>query len=340
MAARLLVFNPEHDYALACNKAFYSPPASVSRLASTLTLLPLIWGNDEDFILLPSGKIVNCSNPDEETEISAILPEIKNVVPWGWDKQLRQRLLTLGVNEEVLPGEDIINEMRRLSHRRISIVCHRTLHSPSVPREFFDLEAAMQFAANNPGCYFKLPWSSGGRGVVNTSELSENQIREWISGGLRRQISVLGEVGYNRCMDFASLWAISNGEPIFKGFSASCSDGRGKYKGNLYAAQPDLEVLIRQKIQVDLHELTENQRTFLKDYVAPSYEGPLGIDMLADYDGNVNPCVEINLRKTMGHVALEFASLPVPRQDFIRNLIPSLPLISLTSHLLSHPSSL
>jgi hypothetical protein len=38
-----------------------------------------------------------------------------------------------------------------------------------------------------------------------------------------------------------------------------------------------------------------------------NYVGPFGVDMMALPDGKVHPCVELNLRKTMGHVALNIS---------------------------------
>ena len=40
------------------------------------------------------------------------------------------------------------------------------------------------------------------------------------------------------------------------------------------------------------------------DIRAFSYVGPIGVDMLVGADGRINPCVELNWRMTMGHVAL------------------------------------
>ena len=39
--------------------------------------------------------------------------------------------------------------------------------------------------------------------------------------------------------------------------------------------------------------------------MAPFYDGPLGIDMLVTSERNIHPCVEINLRDTMGRVAID-----------------------------------
>lgn len=50
--------------------------------------------------------------------------------------------------------------------------------------------------------------------------------------------------------------------------------------------------------------IIDAQKTILQSMIAPRYSGPVGIDMLATADGHINPCVEINLRMTMGMVAL------------------------------------
>ena len=47
-----------------------------------------------------------------------------------------------------------------------------------------------------------------------------------------------------------------------------------------------------------------------------SYVGPFGIDMMATKEG-LHPCVEINLRRTMGHVALAIS----PTDDDIRGVM-------------------
>ena len=59
---------------------------------------------------------------------------------------------------------------------------------------------------------------------------------------------------------------------------------------------------VREKVMDALHEVIGHQ-----------YTGPFGVDMmiLAKSDGNgflIHPCVEINLRHTMGHVAIEMAN--------------------------------
>lgn len=55
----------------------------------------------------------------------------------------------------------------------------------------------------------------------------------------------------------------------------------------------------------NLASIISRQRLMLENYVAQYYEGPLGIDMMVTEEGNIHPCVEINIRNTMGRVAVD-----------------------------------
>ena len=50
----------------------------------------------------------------------------------------------------------------------------------------------------------------------------------------------------------------------------------------------------------------------IDDLIAPHYDGPVGIDMMLYWDENgriaLNPCVEVNLRMTMGMVTAAMGS--------------------------------
>lgn len=326
--ARLLVFNPQHDYALANGTPFYKPPRSILLLSEALQFLPIVWSKEEDFILLSDNRIYNIAtdetiNPQHANEL-----DFEAVVPWGWDAELRHRLLSLGLAEDILPSEARLSEIRRLSHRRISIFCNAFLSSNSVPTEFFSESDAVQFAADNPGCFFKLPWSSGGRGVVDTEELNPTQIRQWIHGAVRKQQSVLAERRILPGLLFASLWMVDGNQVSFRGVSISLSDGRGKYKGNVFGPQEDLRKHIECFTPSNLNDIFQRQRRFIREFICPKYNGPIGIDMMADTQGAVFPCIEINLRYTMGHIAMLFSELSEDRKRRIANLC-KLPLIDI-----------
>lgn len=318
---RLLVFNPEHDYALAHGGAHYMAPLSVRSLSTRLQLLPLLWSEEKDYILLDSNRIVSAADIAAGS-VNEAASEIETVEPWGWDAALIERLRTIGVTLSVLPTREYIDRVRQLSHRRISIEANRKMNSPSLPQEFFSVEEALQFSRDNPGCYFKLPWSSGGRGVVATKELNERQIAEWVSGAIRRQGSVIGEKEVDRTLDFSSLWTVGPNNVEFRGFSISLSDGRGKYGGNLAGCQERILSEIHKYAPSFSTSLIDQQRSFIEDDIMSHYAGPLGIDMMCSRDGEVFPCVEINLRRTMGHAAISFAALPPEKRLELKKLIP------------------
>lgn len=328
--SRLLVFNPDHEYALADGKPYYSAPASISALAAHLRFLPLFWSCEDDFILLPDGRLASAADCSEVRFIEAILPKITRIDPWGWNPALSFRLTKLGIDDALLPSPEVLAQIKRLAHRRLTIDFNKGMNHSISPEEFSRLEDAMEFYHANPDCYFKMPWSGGGRGVLDTSELNALQTEQWLRGALRKQGSILAERRINSVLNFASLWDIKEKEVYFYGLSVSLSDGRGKYKGNLSASQADLESYVRHHTPGFSMSIIEAQTDLLCRLVAPYYEGKCGIDMMADADGVIHPCVELNLRRTMGHVAVDCANISLERNSFIRSHV-SAPLYPLNN---------
>ena len=84
----------------------------------------------------------------------------------------------------------------------------------------------------------------------------------------------------------------------------------GAYTGNLIASEDEKEKVLSSYISADLlRTVRETVCDRLSAIYAGHYQGPFGIDMMVvatdEKDGFLlHPCVEINLRRTMGHVAL------------------------------------
>lgn len=317
---RLLLFNPDHDYALANGGPYYIPPASIRRLAKSLELIPLLWSSDDDMILTSDDRVLSSRSLHEFENRSIALAEVEAIDPWGWDEALRYRLNNLGLNDSILPDHNFMENVRRLSHRRISIKLNEFMGYCTPPQEICRIEDALRFAREHKGCYFKLPWSSGGRGVLATRELNSIQIEEWVKGALKKQKSILAEENVQRQLDFASLWETKDNMVKFEGFSISLCDGRGKYKGNVYGPQEKIIEYIEARTFSFNPELTILQKKFIEDKILPYYEGKIGIDMMADINGSIYPGVEINLRRTMGHVACNFTFADKKKNNFFQNL--------------------
>lgn len=324
---RVHIFNPETDYALGCTGGNYNPPASVARLRKSMALFPATYAQPGDAILLlddlSESELKDSAfyEPARNKGIQIIeLKSLKNkddsscrnhdmdleFLPWGWNLTLRNLLLRNGISSLLLKNEQEIEKIRDLAHRRTTIPFLTEMSGIlpeldiKIPKEFTDVDEAMRFADENSGCYLKMPWSSSGRGVICTAGMSRQKLTEWLRGAITKQGCVTGEHGYDRVTDFATEWKCEDGNATFIGYSWFDTSSNGKYLGNRYLSQIDILQKIQASIRTDINSLINAQKTVIEHLIAPFYEGPLGIDMLADKDGDVNPCVEINLRMTMG----------------------------------------
>lgn len=324
MAIKLHIFNPEHDLALAADRKFYTPPAEVIKLRKNLALLPASYAGNSDFILIPedldpsllSGlpfydltlkKNINIITANQ-------LPYYKNIfsgiIPWGWDKTLVNYLSLSGIPDYFLPESNYLENLREISHRRTSISLriflaeNFNLSLKNIPLEVFSLDQVENFLNINPISFLKAPWSSSGHGIIVSDHITRKGLLEWAHGMLRRQGSLIIETAWNKVFDFASEWYMENSKATFIGYSVFETSSRGKYHGNTKASQDKIKDLIFQNVPTFSSDIIKAQKAALESLI-PEYKGPLGIDMLADVNGEINPCVEINLRLTMGYINID-----------------------------------
>lgn len=328
MKKSIHIFNPETDYALTCGRAQYSPPAAIRRLRKDMALFPATYAHPGDVILtldvLDRDTLSSLQYHDiaEEKKCEIITPpEVKNfldtnpeddfrIEPWGWNHTLRRTLISMGFREGYLKSESDIDTLRRLSHRRTSIALNTHLMTLlpelmiELPIEISDLGKALEFASCRESAFFKAPWSSSGRGLVSTDSLHGESLSKWISGCIRRQGSVLAETGKKRTVDFATEWDCHDGVADFLGLSMFQTSPQGRYIRNEKIPQAEMHRRVRQASQLWGNHIIEAQKDAIEAIVAPHYSGPVGIDMFTTDSGLIVPCVEINLRHTMGMAAL------------------------------------
>lgn len=325
------IFNPDTDYAMASNSENYTPPASVDAIRRSLALMPVLYADPGDAVLMPPGTPdrIMSKHPFVELinkkEIKVILPQhIARFTmdfpkcefrPWGWNKSLRRWLKALGVRSAFLPKMDGLYNLRNLSHRKLTIpfllnLKDVTENRIAIPRQFTSVNDAISFWNENGDVYFKAPWSSSGRGVMFTRDLELRHVQPWLKGIIRTQGSVMGELAYGRNVDFATEWECHQGKALFAGMSTFITSERGKYKSNIVMPQEEIVAYIVNNTEVkrpgnNIAQIIERQKLLLENYIAQYYQGPLGIDMMVMEDGNIHPCVEINIRNTMGRVAVD-----------------------------------
>ncbi|MCQ2293329.1 MAG: hypothetical protein MJZ54_04775 [Bacteroidaceae bacterium] len=160
----------------------------------------------------------------------------------------------------------------------------------------------------SPSLLYKSPWSCSGRGVFT---YDEKRIRKV----MREQGGIEVEPLYPRVADFAMEFRCEGGEVTFLGLSAMLNGGtsaRGAaYGGNLVASDETImELMTRYVPKKEVTEARDRLLDVLRREIAPFYDGPLGVDqMIVGPPYALHPLVELNLRHTMGLVAIEMRTI-------------------------------
>ena len=327
----LHVFNPEHDLALASGLSNFTAPHAGRRLRADLGYLPALWAGEDDCVLVEHVEQARRAfsrlrarvggSPRRFVDKSQLsrLP-IDRVSPWGWDLALRAALIRYGVSPEACAGEAEIAAVRDYSHRRHAAEVLRRLlcHMPQdffleTPVEAVSVEAVEECMSRSSRLVVKAPWSSSGRGVRFIDGALSGYHRGWLRNTIAQQGSVMVEPFYSKVKDFGMEFeALPDGQIRYLGLSLF-DTRNGAYTGNIIASEEDKLDIISRYIPVSLIDFIRAKVTdALRAVISGHYAGPFGVDMmiLSNPDGqgfSVHPCVEINLRRTMGHVAIEMA---------------------------------
>lgn len=269
--------------------------------------------------------------------------QVEAVDPWGWDAALCHQLQRLGVNPRILPTAEELEEVRALSHRRtakelLDSIQHTSLIDSTIGDsikekeeviettskavelrseaieltgeaiEVKDEAALLQQLARWPKAVLKAPWSSSGRGVRMVSAPVHSSVLQWALGVMRRQGSLMVEPLYHKVADFGMEFSANAEGFTYLGLSLFDTSGTA-YTGNVLATEEEKRTKLARYLsptQIDsLRQLVLN----CLEAISPRFRlGPFGIDMMIvrteDGKVRVHPCVEINFRRTMGHVAI------------------------------------
>ena len=352
----LYVFNPEHDIALAANLANFTAPHAGRQLRTDLGFLPALWAGKDDVVWVDNvdyaerqyqrlirriAKSLELPALAERTcrfhASSAPLPqgEVQAIEPWGWDAALRATLRRRGVSDDLLPTDAELDQIRQLSHRRIASALLPRLQMDGTVGESFECrtEAEVETLLQRYGqVVMKAPWSSSGRGLrflsVDRTPLAMQA--GWLRNMVERQGSVMVEPFYHKVKDFGMEFCVDEHGIHYLGLSLFHTVN-GAYVGNILATENAKRQMISRYVSVDL--LDEIKQNIIDRLQLGTYCGPFGVDMMIvaptftvhrSPSTVLHPCVEINLRRTMGHVALAL----MPQDDEIVRVMR----IELTDH--------
>ncbi len=337
----LHIFNPDHDLALAFGGVNFTAPHAARCLRNDLAFLPALWCERGDAVLVENAVCAEKSLlklqtrlrrrglRGEDREVRFVEwsdlkllqadHDIVQIAPWGWNMSLRDKLQKkLGAECTLLPPVEAIDDVRRLSHRRLSAELLSGIATSGAIGEAFEchsLDEVRERVDRLGRAVLKAPWSSSGRGLRFIDAELDVHRTGWVRNLLSSQGSVMVEPFYNKVKDFAMEFsAQEDGTVCYNGLSLF-STRNGAYVGNVLATEEAKLEIISKYISVDLLEkIKEKIIECITLLLEGKYVGPFGIDMMvvAMPDANgfaLHPCVEINLRRTMGHVALALSPI-------------------------------
>ncbi len=331
---KLHIFNPEHELAQAANLRHFTPPHAGRQLRSDLAFIPALWADEGDLVLVDDiddahDKIRHlCKDLADKVEL-VTRPQLEHLLqteyvdavhPWGWNMAMKGELESIGFPDLALPTDDIINKVRMISGRQWA-----ARHIQQGVSFAQSVEEAKRLARLMGKAVVKAPWSSSGRGVryVTAEELRMDDscpsLDNWIKNIISRQGEVTIEPYYNKVRDFGMEYEMADGKLHYCGLSIFDTI-KNAYSGNVLASEEDKRKALEPYVSEEML-CTEAERvtSVIERNLKGVYSGPLGIDMMIAADNETTAslglpltskgyrlvtCIELNLRRTMGHVAL------------------------------------
>ncbi len=326
---KLFVFNPGHEEALRIPlEQTYTASKEVLKLRADLASLMLYFAEEGDYVWLwaKDGK-ADClvNHQGKAVEDYDNLPTLK-LCPWALEghllKSLRTKAKALSLRLEF---PTLSETYLHLSHRSASLRMLQHLNETwqnceaLYPTWFYpkDDEAFAeslnkhlneQEESGAKELLLKRAFTSSGRGLTKLSlPLSaEEQQRIWQQAKRWQGISL--ETRLELLEDWAVEYYIDDaGNVNFVALSKFETNHLGAYQANLLKSQELLFAELEEFLGQDLQRLIDCHKAFFREKLKGLYQGYIGVDMLV-YKSNkgepkLHPCVEINLRCTMGLVA-------------------------------------
>ena len=293
---RIHIFNPENDMALAHDHPGYTPPASIRAYIERNWRLPYQWAAPGDIVW------------DRRTPFSHYhITDYTHIelCPWGWSKAIVHQLQMAGVPRQHMPSDSTLRQLRTLSSRETTVAIqqehHLEAHACHTIAQVEDILAQQQA---HKTYIMKSPWSSSGKGLMTTAN---PHWRQWAQRILRQQGALTLEGKMPRERDFAMEFTLDGrGTCTYLGLSLFYTDPHGHYLSNHHGTEEEKTQLLLATHPHQAQTLAALRRYYIErlPQMAPWYKGPVGVDMLITPDGEINPCIEINWRMTMGLVAL------------------------------------
>ena len=309
---------------LANNSSMMTLPHAAQELKMNLGWIPALWASNNDCVLVDDVIFAEkaarrfskrIANVNFVMRSSALYNLFEEVVPWGWDSETLKDALIYS-NYDKVPEWVWNGRIRELSSRentvRLLPEIRQGIEHLTVGEAYYvqDVALCQQMLNDFSRIVFKSPWSSSGRGVRFANTKLTDSEAGWIKRVIKQQGGVMAEPHYRKVKDFAMEFeALADGRVKYCGLSLF-NTSSSAYTGSVLATEEVKRQMLRPYMTDELFDLlVERMEKVLTRFVDQQYEGPLGVDMMivprtSAQGFLIHPCVEVNMRRTMGHVAL------------------------------------
>ena len=284
------LFYPSHDIALGNGVKHFNPPFAAKRLEDDLRDLEKIWNENSETIL-----------------------------PWGWDFDTRTLLnKEYKIKLKDLPSDEELNLIRELSSRKTTITILSKLRETTNDFDAIDIptyldteEKLSEYIDNKTDYVLKTPWSSSGRGLSISKVCTKEVLLKHGAATIRKMGGIMAEKWYDKVQDFAMLFYVGKERVEFVGYSLFDNDETGTYRCGKLMSNEMIEASLPPSCETAKTSLLQILNEMFEPLMHKAWEvGYLGIDMMIakgeDDEYFVHPCVEMNLRCTMGVVARRY----------------------------------
>jgi hypothetical protein len=341
-------FNPTCEYAVGNGQPSWQPNLLLQKMEEDLGTLPSYFAHQKDIVLVKKMPPVPFMRKMED--IGMDIPEFfpvheitrdKNIadrpknrlLPWGWSPAVHRLLGPLksscSAEFHESPVAQWRPDYRDLYSRKFardilySLLPHLpsefTIQSHMLPEICISVKQIGQLQSRWRKIMVKAPWSSSGRGLQPLTKTPVvPKVQEKLQGIINDQGYAMAEPFLNKQLDLALQFELKKGKVQYLGVSRFITDRKGRYEGNyLNGWAPELNSAVVKFAEMMCQLLPAPIAAVIEaGELAKSFEGSFGVDTLifTDEEGSlrINPCLELNLRMTMGLLSLRLEKIIAP----------------------------
>lgn len=293
--SRAHFFNPGYEASVALGDRSYTPPGMVQAMRRDLWELPYYYADEKDIVLNPHDL------PPAE-ELSGY-----DLYPWGWAPEL-----SYGKLSTLVPYT--YEEMRQWSSRHNTYLLLSSLirlypeyYSRSILPQVITPSSITPEVITSDRYVLKEEFSSSGRGVVFVEGAEVASLilrRQNKSASKRLYLEPLHDKISDRGYEFVRR---HDGKVVYVGPS-DFSTTEGRYTSNRIVSPEIIHNAWKaMPTHIDHDTYVQHLSRALEDLPLGRYCGPIGVDTIVYKERGrlyLHPCIEVNVRPTMGWLAL------------------------------------